>query len=274
MKEVLSNAFFFGFTGTPISYKDRNTYKKFGYIREGDPELYLDKYFIDEAERDGFVVPIVYELRKEEVNLKDEDIEWYLEQDDVDDIADEIELENIKGEISKRINEITAILENPKNIELICEDIAKHFKENFDGKFKGLIVTASRKACIRFKKILDKYLDPKYTEVVITFDRNQDEEVNNYRQKLIERFKTKDVDEIIKKIIDDFRKEEYPKILIVVDMLITGFDEPKLAVIYLYRILKNHRLLQTIARVNRPHEGKPSGFWLIMLEFSNISTRL
>jgi type I restriction enzyme R subunit len=260
MKEVLSNAFFFGFTGTPISYKDRNTYKKFGYIREGDPELYLDKYFIDEAERDGFVVPIVYELRKEEVNLKDEDIEWYLEQDDVDDIADEIELKNIKGEISKRINEITAILENPKNIELICEDIAKHFKENFDGKFKGLIVTASRKACIRFKKILDKYLDPKYTEVVITFDRNQDEEVNNYRQKLIERFKTKDVDDIIKKIIDDFRKEEYPKILIVVDMLITGFDEPKLAVIYLYRILKNHRLLQTIARVNRPHEGKPSGF--------------
>jgi type I restriction enzyme, R subunit len=61
-------------------------------------------------------------------------------------------------------------------------------------------------------------------------------------------------------VIDRFRKEEYPKILIVVDMLITGFDEPKLAVIYLYRILKNHRLLQTIARVNRPHEGKPSGF--------------
>jgi len=258
MKNVLANAFFFGFTGTPVSYKDRNTYKEFGYIKEGDPELYLDRYFIDTAERDGFVVPIMYELRKEEVNLKDKDLEWYLEKIDIDDIGDEMELRYLEEAVRKRINEITVFLENRKNIDVICQDIAKHFKENFDGKFKGLIVTGSRKACVRFKEILDRYLDSKYSEVVMTFDK-EDEEINKYKEKLTERFRKNDTEEIVKEIIEKFRNEEFPKLLIVTDMLITGFDEPKLAVLYLYKVLKNHRLLQTMARVNRPHEQKPAG---------------
>jgi type I restriction enzyme R subunit len=258
MKNVLANAFFFGFTGTPVSYKDRNTYKEFGYIREGDPELYLDRYFIDTAERDGFVVPIMYELRKEEVNLKDKDLEWYLEKIDIDDIGDEMELRYLEEAVRKRINEITVFLENRKNIDVICQDIAKHFKENFDGKFKGLIVTGSRKACVRFKEILDRYLDSKYSEVVMTFDK-EDEEINKYKEKLTERFRKNDTEEIVKEIIENFRNKEYPKLLIVTDMLITGFDESKLAVLYLYKVLKNHRLLQTMARVNRPHEQKPAG---------------
>jgi len=256
MKNILSNAFFFGFTGTPISYKDRDTYKKFGYIDE--KEFYLDKYFIDEAEKDGFVVPIIYELRKEEVNLKDVDLEWYFQQVEVDDISDIETEEHVQEYVKKRINEITAILENPKNIEFICQDISKHYKENFDGRFKGLIVTGSRKACVRFKNILDKYLPFQYSEIVMTFDK-EEEEVSEYKKKLVERFKINDTNEIVKRIIEKFQKEEYPKLLIVVDMLITGFDEPKLGVLYLYKILKNHRLLQTIARVNRPYFEKPAG---------------
>ena len=258
MKSILENAFFFGFTGTPISYKDRDTYKKFGYIREDEPEPYLDKYFIDEAEKDGFVVPVVYELRKEEVHLKDYDIEWYFKQVDVDDISDIEMEEGIKNAVRKRINEITVFLESYKNIEVICQDIARHFKENFDGRFKGLVVTGSRKACVRFKNILDRYLPSEYSEVVMTFDR-EDEEINQYKKGLVERFKINDTDGIVKEIIERFRKEDEPKLLIVTDMLITGFDEPKLAVLYLYKILKNHRLLQTIARVNRPYNEKPAG---------------
>jgi type I restriction enzyme R subunit len=151
MKNVLQNAFFFGFTGTPISYADRDTYKQFGYISDEDKELYLDKYFMDEAEKDGFVVPIIYELRKEKIGLKDEDIEWYLEKVDAEDIGDEMELKQVKDEVRKRLNEIKVFLENPKEIEEICKDLANHFNENFDGKFKGLIVTGSRKACVRYK---------------------------------------------------------------------------------------------------------------------------
>jgi type I restriction enzyme R subunit len=259
MKNVLQNAFFFGFTGTPISYADRDTYKQFGYISDEDKELYLDKYFMDEAERDGFVVPIIYELRKEKIGLKDEDIEWYLEKVDAEDIGDEMELKQVKDEVRKRLNEIKVFLENPKEIEEICKDLANHFKENFDGKFKGLIVTGSRKACVRYKKSLDNYLPPEYSEVVMTFNQDDEEEIQEYRRKLIERFKINDTNEIIAQIIEKFRKEEYPKLLIVTDMLITGFDEPKLGVLYLHKLLKNHRLLQTIARVNRPYLEKVAG---------------
>jgi type I restriction enzyme R subunit len=259
MKNVLQNAFFFGFTGTPISYADRDTYKQFGYISDEDKELYLDKYFMDEAEKDGFVVPIIYELRKEKIGLKDEDIEWYLEKVDAEDISDEMELKQVKDEVRKRLNEIKVFLENPKEIEEICKDLANHFKENFDGKFKGLIVTGSRKACIIYKKFLDNYLPPEYSEVVMTFNQDDEEEIQEYRRKLIERFKINDTNEIIAQIIEKFRKEEYPKLLIVTDMLITGFDEPKLGVLYLHKLLKNHRLLQTIARVNRPYLEKVAG---------------
>jgi type I restriction enzyme R subunit len=257
MRNVLENAFFFGFTGTPISYVDRNTYKEFGYIDE--KEFYLDKYFIDEAERDGFIVPIVYELKKEKIKLKDEDLEWYLEQIDVEDIGDEAEVSQLKEEVRKRINEIKVILENPKEIEKVCQDLAKHFKENFDGKFKGLVVTGSRKACVRYKKILDKYLPPEYSEVVMTFGQEDEEEIQEYKRALVKRFGLNDTNEIVAQIIEKFRKEEYPKLLIVTDMLITGFDEPKLGVLYLHKLLKNHRLLQTIARVNRPYFEKKAG---------------
>ena len=257
MRNVLKNAFFFGFTGTPISYIDRNTYKEFGYIDE--KEFYLDKYFIDEAEKDGFIVPLIYELRKEKIRLKDEDLEWYLEQIDVEDISDEAELKVLKEEVKRKINEIKLFLENPKEIEEICQDLATHFKENFDGKYKGLIVTGSRKACVRYKRILDKYLPPEYTELVMTFTQNDEEEIEEYRKELINRFQINDTDEIILKIREKFEKEENPKLLIVTEMLITGFDEPKLGVLYLHKLLKNHRLLQTIARVNRPYLEKVAG---------------
>lgn len=264
MKNILTKAFFFGFTGTPISYAERDTYKAFGYIDEN--EYYLDRYFIDETEKDGFVVPIVYELRKLEMGLKDEDVEWYIKQVPVEDISDEIELKNINidKEAKKRLNAINVILENERGIDVVCKDISEHYKLNFDGKFKGLVVTASRKACVRFKKSIDKYLPAEYSEVVITFnpsDPREPKEIDDYRKSLIESFKISETDEILKQIIEKFQKEEYPKLLIVTDMLITGFDEPKLGVLYLHKLMKNHKLLQTIARVNRPfRDFKKAGY--------------
>ena len=262
MKSILKRTFYFGFTGTPISFQDRNTYKEFGYIYEDEKEPYLDRYFIDEAERDGFVVPIVYQLKRDELKLKipEKELEWYLEKADVEDMADEIEMKGVKEEIKRRLNHIKVFLENEKEIDLICQDIKKDFKENYEGKFKGLIVAGSRLACVRFKKILDRYLPAKESEVVMTFSGDDPQEISEYKRDLMERFKMKDPVEIIKQIVDEkFKKEENPKILIVTDMLITGFDEPKLGVIYLFKFLKGHRLLQTIARVNRPFLGKTAG---------------
>lgn len=275
MKNILKSGFFFGFTGTPIFVSGRNTYKEFGYIYDDEKEWYLDKYFIDDAEKDGFVLPIVYERRKEEVSLKDVDIEWYLKNTiEVEDISDEKEMSGISQSIKNRINEITLFLENEKNIKLICQDIKDHFLANFNDNFKALIVTASRLACIRFKKNLDGYLDPSFSEVVITYNPsklNEPEEIKNYLSFLRNKFKINDFDEINKIIIEKFKNEINPRILIVTDMLITGFDEPKLAVLYLYKLLKNHRLLQTIARVNRPSLGKASG---LVVDYAGIFKNL
>jgi len=261
MKSVLKNAFYFGFTGTPISFQDRNTYKEFGYIYEDEKEPYLDRYFIDEAERDGFVVPIVYQLKRDELKLKipEKELGWYLEKADVEDVADEIEMKGIKEEIRKRLNHIKVFLENEKEIDLICRDIKEDFKKNYEEKFKGLIVAGSRVACVRFKKVLERYLPAEESEVVMTFNVDDPEEISDYKRNLIERFRMNDTGEIIKQIIEKFKKGDNPKLLIVTDMLITGFDEPKLGVIYLFKFLKGHRLLQTIARVNRPSLGKTAG---------------
>ncbi|MCS7249483.1 MAG: HsdR family type I site-specific deoxyribonuclease [candidate division WOR-3 bacterium] len=252
MKSILKNSFYFGFTGTPIAIGERNTYKEFGYPIE--EENYLDKYFIDEAINDGFIVPIVYQARKEkEVHLKEQDLEWYLEEEEVDDPGDEIEMKYAKEEVKKRINIITLFLENKNRIEIICEDIKNHYGENFDNKFKGLIVCGSRKACVFYKRIIDKYLPKEYTEVVMSYNISDEEEILEYKKELYERYKKNDWEEINKEIIEKYKKEELPKLLIVTDMLLAGFDEEKLIVIYLDKVLKKHRLLQAISRTNRPY---------------------
>lgn len=251
-KRILKNAFYFGFTGTPIAIGERNTYKEFGYPIE--EENYLDKYFIDEAIEDGFIVPIVYQAKKEEdIRLKDEDLEWFLEKVNADDITDEIEMKYIRKETEKRINSITVFLEDKNRIEKICEDIKNHFCENFDNKFKGLIVCGSRKACVYYKRIIDKYLPKDYTEVLMSYNISDDKEILEYKQELYERYQKNSWEEINKEIIEKYKKEELPKLLIVTDMLLAGFDEEKLIVIYLDKILKRHKLLQAISRTNRPY---------------------
>ncbi|MCX7837790.1 MAG: HsdR family type I site-specific deoxyribonuclease, partial [candidate division WOR-3 bacterium] len=200
MKNILKEAFFFGFTGTPIAEKERNTYLEFGYPVENNKELYLDRYFIDEAINDGYVLNIVYlPKREKDITLKKQDIEWFLKNVDVDDVEDEYEQKYIKGKVKARLNAIKVFLENEERIEKICKDIATHYKDHFDGKFKGLIVTASRLACVRYKKIIDKFLPENYTEVVMTFGANEaKKEIEEYKNLLIEKYKSKDIDEIMK----------------------------------------------------------------------------
>jgi type I restriction enzyme R subunit len=158
-------------------------------------------------------------------------------------------------------------MEKPERIEAIAQDIAQHFKENVDGKFKAMIVAASRLACVRYKRVLDQIFrkmgvtsPEQYTEIVMTYSQNDPEEIALYYQRLKERFgKSKDISEINKEIIAKFKEEEFPKIVIVTDMLITGFDYSLLQTIYLDKPLKGHVLLQTVARTNRPAQEKEVG---------------
>ncbi|MDD3629303.1 MAG: HsdR family type I site-specific deoxyribonuclease, partial [Actinomycetota bacterium] len=251
MKSIFKNAFFFAFTGTPISKEGRDTYIEFSYPPD---ELYLDKYFIADSIKDGFTVRMVYQPRLvKEVHLKKDMLESFLDSE-FEELPENI-AEAVKSRIGEKLSSITVYLENQNRINLIASDIAKHFRENFDGKFKGMVVAVSRTACDMYKKALDKYLPPEYSEIVMTYNRVEE------KKELIERvadlgarFGTKDTEEIRNIVLDKFKNEEHPKILIVTDMLLTGFDAPELGVMYLDKPLKEHRLLQAIARTNRPYK--------------------
>lgn len=254
MRDILRNAFFFAFTGTPISKPKFgiDTYEVFSYPPE---EKYLDKYFIVDSIKDGFTVRIAYQPRLEkEVHLKKEMLDTFLEIED-EELPEDIR-EEVKEKVKKKLSLIKVYLENPARIKKVAEDIAEHFKENIDGKFKAMVVAVNRESCVHYKKELDKLLPKEYSEIIMTFDEKHDSQlIRDYLKELREKNKGKEEGEIKKEVIDKFKESELPKILIVTDMLLTGFDAPILQTMYLDKPLKEHRLLQAIARTNRPYNS-------------------
>jgi type I restriction enzyme R subunit len=295
MRCVLRNAFFFAFTGTPIAKGRRDTYAYFAYPEKG--EYYLHKYFITESQRDGHTIPIAFTTRLlDRVGLKynrevSQEYQTFLEAETFEDLEDRLDTESykklldflvekgvfreipeeyrepVRQRMRDKLTKIKVFMEKPERIQIIARDIAQHFRENVDGKFKALIVTASRLACVRYKKEIDQAFrelgvpnPERYAEVAMTYNQNDPEEIVSYERQLKERFgRGKDSSEINKEIITKFKEEEYPKIVIVTDMLITGFDHPLLQTLYLDRPLKGHLLLQTVARTNRPAPEKEIG---------------
>lgn len=254
MKAILKGAFFFALTGTPISKRGRDTYLEFSYPSE---EPYLDKYFITDSIKDGFTVKIVYQPRLEkDVHLKKDLLEAFLEAE-FEELPEEIR-EGVEEGVKRRLNDIKLFHENPERIRVIARDIAQHFKENIDGKFKAMIASGSRKACVYYKNELDKHLPHNYSEVVITYtqeDQRKRREIHRYVAEARAKYGGRNYDEIKKDYIEKFKEEELPKILIVTDMLLTGFDVPLLQILYLDKPLKEHRLLQAVARTNRPYKN-------------------
>ncbi|MCD6481739.1 MAG: HsdR family type I site-specific deoxyribonuclease [Thermoplasmata archaeon] len=252
MRRILRNAFFFAFTGTPLAKKGRDTYEEFS---NPPYESYLDKYFIEDSIKDGFTLKIVYMPRLEDeegIHLDKELLETFLEQE-FEELPEEIR-RRVEEKVRKKLNKTRVFLKNPKRIRRIAEDIAKHFKEEVDGKFKAMVVAVDREACILYKRQLDKLLPEEYSEIVMTFNMKDPKPIQEYFEELKEKYKGKEIEDIRKEIIDKFKEEKLPKILIVTDMLLTGFDAPILQTMYLDKPLKEHRLLQAIARTNRPYD--------------------
>ena len=290
LEKILPNAIFYAFTGTPVMRFEKNTFAKFS----PKGELYLDKYFIEDSIRDGYTVPwryrVVGECNGVRVSVNPEEIrslirEWVKHAEEIgslDDLAEEEE-ENLvyitKKEIRRRINKITAFLENPKYLKAIAEYIAENIEQDTEKfKFKAMVVTASRLASVRMKRFLDEALTRRFgeearnwSEVVITYAQNDKPEVLEYLEEFLEKWKgeTRDWEKANEIVRDTFKdeNEEFPRILIVTDMLITGFDCPRLKVMYLYKQLYDHRLLQAIARVNRPYKDKQFG---LIIDFAGI----
>ena len=253
MLQMLPNACILGFTGTPLLKKDRATsIHQFGGL--------IDAYTISEAQEDGAILPLIYQGRfvEQDANCAMDNF--------FDRISEPLSKEQ-KAELSKKFLNSKLIEETTQRVDMIALDIHGHFKENFQGTgLKAQAVLPSKYAAICFKKALD-LLGGINSAVIISDSANLEEESDDQlpeHKKEISRFLAEQkrvqgsLDNYEKQQIRSFKDDpEGCEILIVVDKLLTGFDAPVNTALYLAKQLKDHNLLQAIARVNRVYEGKP-----------------
>lgn len=252
----LPNASFIGFTGTPISTKDKDTQEVFGD--------YIDIYDMTQAVRDKATVPVYYESRV--VNLKLDAATLKQLDDEYDQLAAEGATYQQIEESKHEMSHLEEILGAPETIDSLVTDILKHYEENrqFELTGKAMIVAYSRPIAISiYKKILE--IHPDWTEkvkCVMTGSNNDPEEWHDiignkqYKKELAKKFKD---------------NNDPLKIAIVVDMWLTGFDVPSLATMYVYKPMAGHNLMQAIARVNRVFKGKAGG---LVVDYIGIAKAL
>ena len=267
---AIPNATFFGFTGTPIDKTSygKGTFKTFGI---DDKKGYLHKYSILESLKDKTTLPLFYGYGPSDLKVPTNVLEKeFFALSESEGVNDGEELDKVLSKCTT----LKEFLKGEKRIEKITSFIAEHFVKNIEPLgFKAFIVAVDREACALYKKYLDKLISPDLSEVVISQTNKDDLELKKYhfdddKQKII-----------LKEFID---KNKKPKILIVTSKLLTGFDAPILYGIYLDKPMKDHTLLQAIARVNRPlrkeNEGeteKSNGFILDFVGiFSNMKKAL
>lgn len=255
IRNTLPNATYIGFTGTPISSKDRSTREVFGD--------YIDIYDMTQAVEDGATRPVYYESRVIKLNLDDQTLKLI-------DAEYDIMAQNADGEViekSKReLGQMEAVLGNDTTINSLVCDILDHYENNREDLLTGkaMIVAYSRPIAMKiYKRILE--LRPDWTEkvgVVMTSGNNDPEEwreiIGNKKHK----------DELAKKFKDN---NSAMKIAIVVDMWLTGFDVPSLATMYIYKPMSGHNLMQAIARVNRVFRDKEGG---LVVDYVGIASAL
>ena len=283
LRATMPDARFFGFTGTPIKKSDKDTYKNFGIVGEG----YLDKYGIDDAVADGATVPIYYTGRKTDWHIDEAKIDILFDQWFADLPDDKLE------ELKKRGVTFADLVKHPRRIDLIAFDIWTHFKEYAapDG-FKAQIVAIDREAVILYKRALDAVIaddlikqgmspdDAQKTAVLksaCVYSRSQeddkpseDDHVADLRKGLMAQYLDRDAETTVKQAFG--KKGETPDFLIVCDKLLTGFDAPIESVMYLDKPLKEHTLLQAIARTNRVADAnKKNG---LIVDYIGVSQNL
>lgn len=282
MRATLPEASLFGFTGTPIENNDHNTPLAFGRIMGKDDsgrelfERYMQpggRYTIADAIRDGATVPIRYEPRISDWAVWGEKLDAVFEREFAH--LPKGEREQLKKENAK----LEVILKLPKRVNLIADDIAQDFRERVrPNRFKAMLVCYDKETCVLYKAALDQLLGPEASLCVFSEDpkKDKDEIKQHYlgdanRKKAIEEFKKEKPQDSAGQAEPDNRWRNV-EIFIVCDMLLTGFDAPIVETMYLDRGLRDHTLLQAIARVNRPYrEPKTVG---IILDYFGVFERL
>lgn len=264
MKKAMPKAAYVAFTGTPL-LKDDKTANKFGTI--------IHAYTMADATTDGTVTPLLYEERRPVLDVNDKAIDnWF----------DKITLglsDKQKSDLKEKYGKKGPVYGSASRIELIAWDIAVHFSENFkslDTGLKGQLATDSKLSAIRYKRALDATGLVTSAVVISPPDtREGHEDVDESELPEVQQWWKDNVradpEEYERQVIEDFATEGDPDILIVVDKLLTGFDEPRNAVLYIDKRLEQHNLIQAIARVNRLHEEKKYG---LLIDYRGILKEL
>jgi type I restriction enzyme, R subunit len=260
----LPNASFIGFTGTPVDKTayGKGTFKAFGFE---DDKGYLHKYSIAESIEDGTTLPLYYNLAPNEMLVPHEIMEKeFLALAETEGIADIDELNKI---LDRAVN-LKNFLKARERVAKVARYVADHYRENVEKLgYKAFLVAVDREACVFYKEELDKILPVEYSEIVFTGNNNDPEHLKRWH---LDEKKERQIRKSFTKPGDQ------PKILIVTEKLLTGFDAPILYAMYLDKPMRDHTLLQAIARVNRPYEDqdeekKPHGF---VLDFVGIFDKL
>jgi type I restriction enzyme R subunit len=253
MRRVLPKACFIGFTGTPVFKSQLPTIERFG-------GLIGSAYTIDQAVADKAVVPLLYEGRY---------VQQHVDQIPIDEWFKKYTTglnEEQRADLKRKYSSADQLNRTEQKVRAIAWDVSEHFQTNFKGAgFKGQLVTPSKATALMFKRFLDEF--GMVTSEVLISPPDMGEGVDDaapgkraveeFWEKMIKRYGNES--KYQKDLTSRFKSAENPEIIIVVDKLLTGFDAPRNAVLYLTRSLKDHKLLQAIARVNRVSEGKDVG---------------
>ncbi|PSM51315.1 type I restriction/modification system, restriction subunit [Campylobacter blaseri] len=253
MKKTFPLSCYIGFTGTPLMKKEKSTIAKFGGL--------IHKYTIDQAIKDKAVLPLLYEGRLASQWVSDELGLQRKFEIISKDLSDEQ-----KRDLSNKWARFQKLASSEQRLELIAFDINTHFKNNLKGTgLKAMLATSSKFEAIKYHKIFEELGDVKTRFVISapdTREGNDDDSnkafINEEWNKVMQIYGSEY--EYLKKVKNEFINGDEIDILIVVDKLLTGFDAPNATVLYIDKELKEHNLLQAIARVNRLYDGKDFGF--------------
>ena len=252
MRNVFPNACYIGFTGTPLMKKEKNTMSKFGKL--------IHKYTIKDGVDDGAIVPLIYEGRFVEQKVDEENIDLWFKQ------TTKRLTESQKEDLRQKWSSIRRLTSTDARIKRIALDISEHFISGYkDTGFKAMLATNYKRDAVRYLECFEKFGDltcavvispPDMRESVDDIDEGTDDKVISYWNKMMRQYG--DADRYEEAMKNKFCDGEID-ILIVCSKLLTGFDAPICQVLYIDKELKEHGLLQAIARTNRLYEGKDYG---------------
>lgn len=255
MKKVFPEACYLGFTGTPLMRREKNSFDKFG----GE----IHRYTINQAVEDKAVLPLLYEGR-----LVDQ---WVSDKKGLDrrfeQIARHLNEEQVL-DLKKKWARFQKVASSERRLEMIMLDINEDIRKRLQGTtFKAMLATSSKYEAIKYHKLFEEMGDIRTAFVISAPDsREGHSEVDDENKAFIQEEwsrvmkKYSDEEQYLDKVKDEFINGEEIELLIVVDKLLTGFDAPRASILYIDKLLKEHNLLQAIARVNRLYEGKDFGF--------------